>query len=479
MAHWTAICSLTAAGNFHAGQAFLPSSSVMILWRLSAANQLRDNHAFAIFWGLLAVLSVGWPFCAVLFLSTGFWALWKASGLGGGGGRRFRLDSVVRVLLRTALHAIIIQALVMATDYYFYGRMVSPIWNIFVYNARSGGDELYGVEPLSYYIKNLLLNFNLVSLLGFASLPAILSRKLAERFYPDRLQGNDDKSIKRDNLEILVLAPMYAWMAIVLPRPHKEERFLFPIYPILCFGTAVTLRETLHLCSKVLSFLRGSKEGMQNQRRDVNLLLGLALLSPSAVISILRSIALHHHYSAPLEIYSNFFAHAATTTSPALPGSETTHVCTAGEWYRFPSSFFLPPNHQLGFLKSSFAGQLPQPYSTLGSKWESLSSDGAGNFNDANKEEMDRYVNIEQCSFVIELVPLEMENVSDVPECVQYMESDSSPGSWKKLASHYYLDADSTPALHRILYLPLGRNGKVAFKTYNLYGKDSSRIEAF
>lgn len=35
-------------------------------------------------------------------------------------------------------------------------------------------------------------------------------------------------------------------------------------------------------------------------------------------------------------------------------------VCVAKEWYRFPSSFFLPPNTELLFLRSGFEGQLPQ-----------------------------------------------------------------------------------------------------------------------
>ena len=71
-----------------------------------------------------------------------------------------RIRAMAHVLIRTAIHTILIQGVIMTIDYYYYGRIVSPIWNIFVYNATAGGDELYGVEPLSYYIKNLLLNFN-------------------------------------------------------------------------------------------------------------------------------------------------------------------------------------------------------------------------------------------------------------------------------------------------------------------------------
>ena len=40
--------------------------------------------------------------------------------------------------------------------------------------------------------------------------------------------------------------------------------------------------------------------------------------------------------------------------------SNIVSVCVGGEWYRFPSSFFLPgPTYRLQFVKSSFDGMLP------------------------------------------------------------------------------------------------------------------------
>ena len=469
IAHWTALCTLTAAGNFHSGQAFLPSSSVMILWRLSAANQLRERHALAIFWGLVAVLAVGWPFCAVLFISTGFWALWKA-GLRDIVVERCmiksRVWSVAYVLLRTLAHAIAIQAVVIAIDYYYYGKLVSPILNIFVYNAQSGGDELYGVEPLSYYAKNLLLNFNIVALMGVLSLPLLMLRKAMERFLP-KMHWVDDKHNQNYSMAILVLVPMYIWMAIVFPRAHKEERFLFPIYPMICFGAGITMHEVLNTISKIMSSIR-STDKTERTGTNARLVWGLALLCPFAAISISRSFALYHHYSAPLAIYRELFHRAIDSPMLREDSDKTIYVCTAGEWHRYPSSFFLPPNHQLGFLKSSFTGQLPQQFTEFGSKEESLEAQ-AGEFNDVNKEEMDRYVDIRQCSYVIELVPSDIDSTQNIPESLQYMRS---WGTWTQLASYEYLDAESTSVLHRILYLPFGRGGNIAYKGYNLYMRD-------
>lgn len=39
----------------------------------------------------------------------------------------------------------------------------------------------------------------------------------------------------------LTLAPMYIWIMIFFSQPHKEERFLFPIYPLICLCGAVAL----------------------------------------------------------------------------------------------------------------------------------------------------------------------------------------------------------------------------------------------
>ncbi len=61
------------------------------------------------------------------------------------------------------------------TDVLSYGRPVFATWNLVAYNVLGqGGDgqgsELYGVEPWTFYPKNLLLNYNLVAVLAVASL---------------------------------------------------------------------------------------------------------------------------------------------------------------------------------------------------------------------------------------------------------------------------------------------------------------------
>ena len=42
-------------------------------------------------------------------------------------------------------------------------------------------------------------------------------------------------------LMVMRLLPFYIWLAILTAQPHKEERFFFPAYPLLCFNAAVAL----------------------------------------------------------------------------------------------------------------------------------------------------------------------------------------------------------------------------------------------
>jgi hypothetical protein len=49
------------------------------------------------------------------------------------------------------------------TDYYYYKRWIWAIFNIVAYNSNATsetGQNLYGIEPWSFYLKNLVLNWN-------------------------------------------------------------------------------------------------------------------------------------------------------------------------------------------------------------------------------------------------------------------------------------------------------------------------------
>jgi alpha-1,2-mannosyltransferase len=102
------------------------------------------------------------------------------------------------------------------------------------------GPDLYGTSPWPFYFLNLLLNFNVLLPLALLSLPALLITSIYD---PKRLgfsQPSKDQSSPYTVLA-LKLSPLYIWTVILTMQDHKEERFMFPAYTLLCFNAAVAL----------------------------------------------------------------------------------------------------------------------------------------------------------------------------------------------------------------------------------------------
>lgn len=116
-------------------------------------------------------------------------------------------------------------------------------WNIIKYNIFGGserGPELYGTEPWYFYLLNLLLNFNVVLPLALISLPALAITHSIDYKRLGLIRHGPNQSSPYTILSMR-LAPLYVWLAILTLQPHKEERFMFPAYPLICFNGAVSL----------------------------------------------------------------------------------------------------------------------------------------------------------------------------------------------------------------------------------------------
>ena len=130
-----------------------------------------------------------------------------------------------------------------AIDTLFYNKLSMVPWNIVKYNVfpdAQRGPELYGTEPVHFYLANLVLNFNILVPFALAALPALL---VTYRFDQKRL-GERHQFINQSSPYVLLavrLAPVYLWTAIMTAQKHKEERFMYPIYPLLCFNASVTV----------------------------------------------------------------------------------------------------------------------------------------------------------------------------------------------------------------------------------------------
>ncbi|VDK31269.1 unnamed protein product [Anisakis simplex] len=84
-----------------------------------------------------------------------------------------------------------------------------------------------------------------------------------------------------------------------------------------------------------------------------------------------------------------------------IQNTSSIHVCVGKEWYRFPSSFFLPNGvvdrrgrkwkTELNFVKSEFAGLLPKPFNEA-FVLPNVTRIVPTEMNDLNKEEPSRWV---------------------------------------------------------------------------------------
>lgn len=95
------------------------------------------------------------------------------------------------------------------------------------------------------------------------------------------------------------------------------------------------------------------------------------------VVSVMRVVALHQYYHAPLKVY----ARLEEISSAKTPNN----VCIGKEWHRFPSNFFVPANTNVKFIKSLTKTVLPKPFKQDGT-WSGIWEPAHG-FN--NKNELD------------------------------------------------------------------------------------------
>uniref|UniRef100_A0A8C5CXK7 Mannosyltransferase n=1 Tax=Gadus morhua TaxID=8049 RepID=A0A8C5CXK7_GADMO len=208
-----------STGMFCSSAAFLPSSFCMYTTLVAMTGWFQDSIPLAVM-GVAAGAIVGWPFSALIGIPIAFDLLVMR--------REWR-----NFILWSALALLLILVPVVMVDSFFYGKLVIAPLNILLYNVFTPhGPDLYGTEPWSFYFVNGFLNFNLVFALALLSLPlSALMETLLHRFNVQNL----------GRPYWLTLSPMYLWMLVFFTRPHKEERFLFPIYPLICLSAAVAM----------------------------------------------------------------------------------------------------------------------------------------------------------------------------------------------------------------------------------------------
>merc|ERR1711962_1606859 len=434
---FAALCT----GMFISASAFLPSSFTMYMCLIAYGGWMRGNYPVAIF-GIAFGTMMGWPFFAVLGIPIAF-------------------DMVIRRRLFTSfiLWAFCIGVAILiplvAIDSHYYGKTVLAPLNIVLYNVfGGGGPDLYGVEPWTFYFINGLLNFNIVFIMALVSLPVcvILGRMTGEHEHPLKIPV------------WLTLSGLYIWVIIFFTRPHKEERFLFPVYPLILLNAVLCLSKFQKACDYFFS----AKEKIRHYADSTNWFAGF-LVVVFSILSLSRSAALFTGYHAPLDVYpqlNNLVHPIDESIAPKYKPDESINVCVGREWYRYPSSFFLPDNWNYLFLKSEFAGQLPQQYQSGSDATKVIPP----NMNDMNLEEPAAYTTLDQCDLLIDV---------DLPVETKYEPNYSKDEKrWEVLYTSQFLDNSRSYRFFRAFYIPFVSSRYLSYVGYNLLKSKRKRRSA-
>lgn len=418
---WTWFFLLTSAGMFHAAVSFLPSSFAMFLVALafSCWAPSRERMGTAILCIAVAAI-VGWPFAALLGAPL---ALDVATS------RAYGPAPFARHALTAALA---VTPAVFIADAVWYGKPTLSPLNLLWYNVvpRGAGSELYGTEGWHFYLQNLALNLGLALPCALLALPALLCA-------PQLAAPMSSRAARRLGLQ---LSAGLAWLAFFSCLPHKEQRFMFPAYPPLLLAAAVGADALV----RALSRLRPP-----SRRATSALALGALLAAASLALSASRACATTRFYSAPLSLYGQISganalppvgARARVTRVAPAPGTRCEaplRLCVGSEWHRFPSSFLLPPEACLSFVRSGFGGILPQPFAAANG-----TRAVPPHMNDANREEPSRYVPLSACHYVVAL-----EDGADGSRL-------SLRPEWDVAVRLPFLDGSRSPPLTRAFYIP-------------------------
>lgn len=397
------------SGCFFASTSLLPSSFSMYAISLASGLFLLDKHAAAVAVSAIGVI-LGWPFSILAFLPVTLYSLYI----------KFK-----QAFIAGAVTSVLLLAWSVVTDYNYYGRWTSSVLNLLIYNVAGGGEShLYGTEGPLYYLKNGFNNFNVCFVLAMLFLAILPIAK--KKYAPDLL---------------IVISPLYIWLGFMSLQPHKEERFLYPIYPLICLAASAVIESFPDLFrNKYDSF-------------DTSILVKIAKFLRPVVLSLIlyashaRTFSLIHGYSAPIEIYKILEHHDDVGNGSVL--------CVGSEWHRYPSSFFIPDFvGQVRWIDDGFGGLLPFQFnSTLGG-----TAAAPPYFNNKNMASEEQYLHdIDACTFLVEL---QLKR--------PYLTRGSDLSTWEAIAALPYLDRELSPALYRSFFIPYLWQEKNVFGMYKL-----------
>lgn len=421
-------------GMFHASASYLPSSFAMYTTMLGIGAFMNWQGglktSLAMFWFSLGAV-LGWPFSIALsmpfLMEELFFAVMSDKDA--------KIDAIMR-WIRGAVAGLIVLFFEFVISTFFYKKKAVVSWNIVIYNVFSEpgrGPDIYGTEPWHFYIRNLLLNFNIWFILAVAAMPLFVLQKLFSSKGTSRATG-----IRT----VVFMSPFYLWLAIFSFQPHKEERFMYPVYPALALNAAMGLHIILAAFGNT-----DPKTLIGKIPARVKLVIVFLFVTGAIDLGLARIYGLYNAYSAPLNIYEPLQPHVSGGKALGAPGDS---VCFGKDWYRFPSSYFLPNGMKAKFIKSEFDGLLPGEFSEarIGFGFWSGAHLIPPGMNNRNEDDKGKYVDIRTCQFLVDTYfpgstasKLEPHYILDTK-------------NWDEVKCMKFLDASKTHILARAIWVP-------------------------
>lgn len=158
---------------------------------------------------------------------------------------------------------------------------------------------------------------------------------------------------------------------------------MYPAYPFLALSAALSF----HI---ILTYLGSTnqKELIGRVPTKLKIAVAMSVVLVGLNTGMLRTLGMVTAYNAPLKVFEPL-----QHVDIAQAGDS---VCFGKEWYRFPSSYFLPNDMRAKFIRSEFRGLLPGEFPDAPSYLGRL--DGASQIpsgmNDLNLEDPSKYVSV-------------------------------------------------------------------------------------
>jgi len=259
----------------------------------------------------------------------------------------------------------------------------------------------------------------------------------------------------------LSLLPLYLWLLVFIAQPHKEERFLYPIYPMIALCGAISVDVVQKMFYRIRSLVRALPTPAHYL--DHTMWIAALAMLISTIFGLSRISSLYFNYHAPLDLFIelNTFHQDNIEKSP----DAIYNVCTGKDWYRFPTSFFLPSkNFQLRFVKSEFNGMLPAYFS----EGENATTVIHDYFNDANIGDESMLFDVSKCHFMFDLAS--GINTALEPNYAAIKKE------WAVMKQMTFLNPSKSHFFHRAFYIPFITDKYVEYSEIYLLKRKKQRM---